>query len=87
MGTQLCDYTGADTMTNNQLYRKMKKLSKLANDMWNLSAEVEQEFINRGIPDSEFRDSGGISIEELEAGSNIAEEIMERFFGEDWKHG
>lgn len=74
-------------MTNNQLYRKMKKLSKLANDMWNLSAEVEQEFVNRGIPDTEFRNSGGISIEELEAGSDVADEIMERFFGEDWKHG
>ena len=74
-------------MTNNQLYRKMKKLSKIANDMWNLSAEIEQEFVNRGIPDAEFRNSGGISIEELEAGSDIADEIMERFFGEDWKHG
>ncbi len=73
-------------MTNNQLYRKMKKLSKIANDMWNLSAEIEQEFVNRGIPDTEFRDSGGISIEELEAGSDVADEIMERFFGEDWKH-
>ena len=66
-------------MTKNQLYRKMKKVARLADEMFALSAEVEAELISYGYSVDELRDSSGVSIEELELGNDIADELMERF--------
>lgn len=70
-------------MTKYQLYRKMKKCAKLANEMFALSAEIENELISYGYTSDELRDSSGVSLEELEAGNDIADELMEKYGTKD----
>ena len=66
-------------MTKSQLYRKMKKVAKLAGEMFSLSAEIEQELMALGYSDEELRDNSGVSLDELEMGNDIVDELMEKY--------
>ena len=66
-------------MTKNQLYRKMKKVAKLADEMFSLSAEIENELMALGYSDEELRDNSGVSLDELEMGNDIVDELMEKY--------
>ena len=66
-------------MTKSQLYRKMKKVAKLADEMFSLSAEIEQELMALGYSDEELRDNSGVSLDELEMGNDIVDELMEKY--------
>lgn len=70
-------------MTKKELYRKMKKMSLLASKMWALDAEISKELEETyGFSDCDLYDSGGIDMAELESGSDVAKELMDRLFGE-----
>lgn len=66
-------------MTKSQLYRKMKKVAKLADEMFSLSAEIENELMALGYSDEELRDNSGVSLDELEMGNDIVDELMEKY--------
>ena len=66
-------------MTKSQLYRKMKKVAKLADEMFSLSAEIEKELMALGYTDEELRDNSGVSLDELEMGNDIVDELMEKY--------
>ena len=68
-------------MTDKQLKQKMRRLACLADKMWGLSREIEREFEARGLHPDIYRDSGGCSLEELEAGNDITDELFERLIG------
>ena len=68
-----------EIMTKSQLYRKMKKVAKLADEMFSLSAEIEQELMALGYSDEELRDNSGVSLDELEMGNDIVDELMEKY--------
>ena len=66
-------------LTKSELYRKMKKVAKLADEMFSLSAEIEKELMELGYSDEELRDNSGVSLDELEMGNDIVDELMEKY--------
>lgn len=67
-------------MTKKQLKKKMHQLAYLSAKMWTVSKEIEDELENLGFSSEMYRNGSGCSLEELEAGNDITEELMETLF-------
>lgn len=63
--------------------KKMHRLSDLASKMWQLSHEIEGELCGLGVSPDSLRDSSGVSLEELEFGNDITDELLEKVWPDD----
>lgn len=66
-----------------RIRKKMHRLSDLASRMWQLSHEIEEELCGLGVSLDSLRDSSGVSLEELELGNDITDELLEKVWPDD----
>ena len=65
--------------TRAKVENRVLQIAKLADEMFSLSAEIENELMALGYSDEELRDNSGVSLDELEMGNDIVDELMEKY--------
>ena len=63
---------------------KMHKVASLHAEAFGIMREIEEYLINHGISIDAIRDGRGDSLEELEYGNDITDELCERIENEFW---
>lgn len=65
-------------IVSKEIQMKMHRIAKLVNESASLMNEVETYLVNKGVNIDEIRDGNGYSLEELEYGNDVTEQLIKR---------